>query len=596
MRLQNSTLLFLQKVDRLLSGKMCTVQEATDHQATAYTVRGRDIYIGTSYLAPKTSRDLIRLKGLNFHELAHVLLSPKKKPPIAISIGGLYGVLEDCRIESQLVQKFPSLTDYFIVTAVDIILSKSREAITLGLQAPEEARLENFFLLWGRIYLKKKLRDRVAQMLPYSTETNNKLMALVERFIVLNAEEIMEEGNEILTQIAKLTNWPIVHVHCNSEGGAMLPKSQRGTLADLAKGELTGIQLADSEDEDDDVDEDDDDHDWGDSDSDNEELKAGDLPKKHSDPDADEDDWDEADGDGGGGSSGEGSDEEHESELEKERARLAEEMDIVLESSEGRVYEQVSRELNEIYKESGSSELPSEMCVGEPSKVRPEMIQASVRLQRIFENMSHQQFRGYQGHQKSGSLDLRSLMQSGQTHSTAVFRRFQSYSRKSEPRVALCLDASGSMRGKDTLLASRAAWVILRAFKMNGVAPAMWLFGTHSRQVVYPNTILEASSYMNYFATGSSTLPATALEEAIKFIGTAYDRSILIVITDGSWHDTDRSEAIIRGYKGMSLQIGIGCLYKHGLRYEMEVNSVDSLLERLTTMAVRMQRELLFSN
>lgn len=128
---------------------------------------GNDIFINVNRVdKPQSPDGIATILGLNYHELAHVMLTPPNRQMIKDAYmphgrtGALakrtlhkmwdkaYGVLEDHRIETLLGAKYPSMQKYFAYAVLSQIVERT---------TPEELNLRHL-LTHGRHHLPKKVR------------------------------------------------------------------------------------------------------------------------------------------------------------------------------------------------------------------------------------------------------------------------------------------------------------------------------------------------------------------------------------------------------------------------------------------------------
>ncbi len=127
----------------------------------SYVNRQRSSVTGNAVAQYKLMDRLGELRGLNYHELAHCLFTPKRtsslvkmlleetqtttNSSVAAHLSKIYNILEDARIESLFVAKYPA-SQYFFTDAVMKYIAKNPSA-------------SSFLLMDGRKYLPLELRN-----------------------------------------------------------------------------------------------------------------------------------------------------------------------------------------------------------------------------------------------------------------------------------------------------------------------------------------------------------------------------------------------------------------------------------------------------
>lgn len=163
--------LTLQKTNRLLSGnEKITVTELSGASAMiAVTVpMHNSIWINYDRIkninGVKDVFDFFTVtKGLNYHELAHLLFTDFDDTNIKILINNRYPIqrlcqiinmLEDCRIENLFYALYPRVKNYFSYCAANLII---RETIKKSIKL--NALVEGYILTYGRKFLNNYSKD-----------------------------------------------------------------------------------------------------------------------------------------------------------------------------------------------------------------------------------------------------------------------------------------------------------------------------------------------------------------------------------------------------------------------------------------------------
>lgn len=167
--IRHSILQMLQKLDRILLGhtKLAVLPADDPTEAAGYTT-GDDIYINFAWLATKTDEDLVAILGLNYHELAHVIMTPRLKgkllkqispEPNPLGFPLTFNIMEDWRIETQFAAIYDTARDYFTITCKKLIIDDHQ----LRQRGPDE-EWSIHLMVMGRYYLDPALRIRYELM------------------------------------------------------------------------------------------------------------------------------------------------------------------------------------------------------------------------------------------------------------------------------------------------------------------------------------------------------------------------------------------------------------------------------------------------
>lgn len=109
-----------EQADRVLTGDPVIVNVVPDGPAPAWS-DGAAIYINLSEINAIDLETLTQVNGLNYHELAHHLYTPRKgtelvKWIIDNNYFQAFNILEDQRIETLLTGRYPSIAPYLTAT------------------------------------------------------------------------------------------------------------------------------------------------------------------------------------------------------------------------------------------------------------------------------------------------------------------------------------------------------------------------------------------------------------------------------------------------------------------------------------------------
>ena len=139
-----------EQADRVLSGDPVIVNVMPDGPAPAWS-DGQAIYFNLGEIEDMDLETLTQVNGLNYHELAHHLYSPRKGTELVKWImennyEQAFNILEDQRIETLLVGRYPSIAP-FLTATVARWLGSSQD--TNG----------NYVCIRGRRYLPVEIRQ-----------------------------------------------------------------------------------------------------------------------------------------------------------------------------------------------------------------------------------------------------------------------------------------------------------------------------------------------------------------------------------------------------------------------------------------------------
>lgn len=145
-----------EQADRVLTGDPVIVNVVPDGPAPAWS-DGASITLNASQIEDMDMETLTQVNGLNYHELAHHLYTPRRgtelvKWVMENDMMQSFNMLEDQRIETLLVARYPSIAPYLTATVARWLAS-----------TPEEAA-GNYILVRGRRYLPMDVRQGFRDM------------------------------------------------------------------------------------------------------------------------------------------------------------------------------------------------------------------------------------------------------------------------------------------------------------------------------------------------------------------------------------------------------------------------------------------------
>lgn len=147
-------------------------------------------------------------------------------------------------------------------------------------------------------------------------------------------------------------------------------------------------------------------------------------------------------------------------------------------------------------------------------------------------------------HQMQGRLNVRRVM-SAQPHIVDVFDKWDEGAEEAGGiEAVLLLDMSTSMRGI-MLSASKAMWAIKRAFDVLGIKTTVLGYSDEWTVLYRPGEKAEASTVRSYKVIGGTDARG-ALKTARRLLSEAKTANkVLVTITDGCWFSAPESDAIV---------------------------------------------------
>jgi len=139
-----------EQADRVLSGDPVTVNVALGGSAPAWS-DGASITFNAEYIEDMDLKSLTQVTGLNYHELAHHLYTPRRgttyvKAVLEEGLMQSFNILEDQRIETLLTARYPSIVPYLTATVARYLAQDMQDMAG------------NYLTIHGRRYLPVEIR------------------------------------------------------------------------------------------------------------------------------------------------------------------------------------------------------------------------------------------------------------------------------------------------------------------------------------------------------------------------------------------------------------------------------------------------------
>lgn len=573
------------KANRVLTGLpiTCVVVNEKNTEAPSYT-DGRTITFNQSVIGdPSTIEDIIRLTGLNLHEDAHVMFTPRDGLMVntirRMGMHKTFNVLEDQRIETLFTAMYPSSIPYFVSAVMRFCI------------AHEDAWESNYPLIHGRYYLPKDVRaefkrrfarqDLIPQFVSIIDEYRKMVLPLDQD----RALELVKQFHDLLMDMSQQgmePEDPFGHV-CGrpTEVTVGQPLGQQGQQEAADRSDAYDDAFNDEDDDEDDdsdpatgSDRNDDadpstnaqpDPDADEADGEDGEDGEGDATGTSGDKAEDDADTGKGDGDTSGGDADGDADasdgDDDDSDLQgaggtgagsnkpddnppmddDDFEKLMDDYAKAYEAMED-VQEDAADKQRSIVRGDGdiTTHLPngrySDRSIGGDD----------ARLVRAFskelERLRADSDPGWATHRASGRVNVRRAVQGAPL--TEIWDEWQEGNNDAtDIEAVIALDTSGSM-DSEIEMASRAMYVIKRALETVDASVTVLSFDYGARLVYSRDEKVSRTKYRLMKADGG-THAREAIIEAVRILNTSKrSNKLLIVITDGRWDDYGRTDEV----------------------------------------------------
>lgn len=485
------------KADRILVGEgvTCHVVENNEYQQqmpTGAWSDGENIYFNAKLIDEVNDYSITSLNGLNYHEVAHVLYSPRASSELVKwAKSNMYlkalNILEEGRIENLLTTKYPSTRRFLEATTLQYLLDVDRSEWA-----------DTYPIIVGRKYVDLELREIVGNMfvnnygLPIAVEITrivNSYRNLIFPSDYLIAQTLIERLGKIIA--------------------GNLPETKSKTCADRAqmgKGRPEGKR---------------------------EQTQLQDRAKKlaYQDPAL--------------SSEGQANELNQDNKLDTEytdqqKEMLKKKLDQIVNSKD--VKQDITNTRKGFTIGSHKVGLPTNKQFhyeGVSSEIRGIAKRFADELERLRVEADP----AWEQQTPSGKLNIGRAMKQDINGLDRVFDRWEFNSDNSDIEAVILLDRSGSMSKMKTVCES--AWAIKRAVERINGKVAIYTFN-HQSRLLYGSTEKTNPTNVKTLWSSGGTNPYDGLMEAERtFSATSAPTKLLFVLTDGEWSNYEDCDNVI---------------------------------------------------
>jgi hypothetical protein len=180
--------------------KPIDVRLSTEVDAPAWSSSDTIYFNSNKVSVPKTADDVIHVKGLGLHEIAHIMMTPSVGTKLGkrvkdAKLWRAFNALEDQRIEMWMVSRFSNVSDWLCATIANYLLDEVENYKTM------------FPLVHGRKYLPLELRNQVRAMF-VEQDKADEIGSLIDEYIQLNVmdHKTYDRAFEIIERYSELVN------------------------------------------------------------------------------------------------------------------------------------------------------------------------------------------------------------------------------------------------------------------------------------------------------------------------------------------------------------------------------------------------------
>lgn len=504
-------------------------------------------------------KSVTMLRGLNLHEDAHILYTPRTGSAIWQWVEETrhfqaFNALEDQRIETLLVGRYPSVTPWLTATMAKFLI--------------ETDQFDGAFpLLRGRRYLPVEIR-RAARLQYKRPEIVDDLSRVIDEYRTIifprdteRAKELIEEFWVLMMSDDANDDLPNPNGHGDRPVEGMPSSTSRPATE---KEQERDRDRADSMSEEDDDDDD---------------AESGSSPKGE-----DEDDEDDDEQDASGPQAGNDG-------LPQIRDMLNDILHDVIEENE-QVIDDLIRQISGLPRLSAADHSTKPEAL-EWSARAPlsETVQASRAFGRELERIRTTHDPSWARRVDAGRLVP--LRAAREDDPDTVYDMFKSGREDvTDIECVIALDISGSMDGQALTEAYQAMYALKRALDRVNADTTVLTFGSYSN-VLYDRDE-KADMSVRYAGTGGGTCPDHAIRYATRvFAESNRAVRIFIVITDGSWYNADTADDLILRMRQSGVVTSLAYITQYGGTLESRHNCESAVTVKNVFNIVKIAQDII---
>ena len=514
-----------QTADKIISGEDISVSVVRNPEMdTTATNNGREIVFNANLIEDLDTETIVSMNGTNYHELAHVLFSPRAGSSLGQYVVNnkmkrAFNMLEEGRIEKLLVAKYPATRLFLEATFLDYALKDS----------PDKWG-DMFPVSTGRRYLDYELRQMIADKFidSYGADMAQTVSRIVNDYAGLVFPTDFNRGMELIAEYSQL-----VGLDTEPQGQSPTPNGggdghNHNERNPLQKGRPASTKEQERL--------------QGKSDTSVGENLEGNTPINAEKS---------ANGLGGnepangvGGSTGEyrGEQKSYTNSDDDIAHALTERLKSI--HSDSRIRNEVSEVRKAI---TGNDEVRGTLKYGKYNEKEVDVSASNFarRFGTELERMVMNADPHWDRFLPSGKLNVTRTMTPDINAIGQMFDVWDTGNENTDIEAVILLDNSGSM-GYHMDEVCEKAWIIKRGIETIDGSVTVYNFHSYSEVLYDKKDKAKPRTFRNIYATGS-TNPMTALVEAERILTTT-DKHIkmLFIVTDGEWDNTAECDNIIK--------------------------------------------------
>ena len=518
-----------EQADRVLSGDPVIINVVEDGPAPAWS-DGASITFNANEIEDMDLETLTQVTGLNYHELAHHLYTPRRgttfmKWVVENDYMESANMLEDQRIETLLVARYPSIAPYLTAT------------IARWLSNTPEEGIGNYMLVRGRRYLPIEIRQAFRDMFAEPSLIPT-IADIVDQYRVLafprdydKAQELIKRWNDEVLRKLNLPKMPQGPNGCSSRdpvgkgrpepGKAQEKDAQRA--GGMGKAESTSVQAKPNP---------------------TSNTNKPPQPKTAQEALALREELQAEQGDKPSGmQAGEGHVESVGGIPNNIQEMLEDAIQTVLERKD--VQQDIKTKQKVIVGGDGKHEDALKQGRFDKTTVPAESMVLYRKFARELERLRDECEPMWHREEASGKLNVMRAVRGCEIDQ--AFDRWDEGSDGADVEAVIMVDRSGSMAGgRNDMHASVACWTIKRALEQIGAPVTVYAFDDKAELAYGRNELADRTRYKFIYGNGGTNPYSTLLAAEQLLMASRKKNKMLFMITDGAFDAQKNDEVIER--------------------------------------------------
>lgn len=503
-----------QRADRIISNREVSVSvikfpEGSEEAKVPCSNDGLDITINADLVKDIDNNTILNLKGLNYHELGHILFTPRAGSDLGRwvtenKVLKAFNLLEDNRTDNMLISRYPSTKPFLESNVAEYILNDP------------DTMASHFPTISGRNFLPVEIRQLVLDKFisEYGADLAREVSSVTNEYSTLVFPRDFDRAKELIMRMTNIIGKaPTKSPHDDRpvpRRGRPANGDEQDRLQDTHKKHEHGYPNP----------------------------KFDNTPKPSEGKDNKDNKPKNTDGDNGYGNT--------DTDTDTEADDLVSALNDLL--TKVKNDPSVKREVNETRK-SIVDNTDSRSVMGKigylPTNPSNEAVVYARKFANELERLVRDSDPKWDTHNASGRLNIDRTMNPDINAINELFDRWDMGNEATDIEAVILLDNSASMNGRLHRV-SEVGWILKRGIEKVEGSVSIFTFASESK-ILYERSERALPNTIRAIADGGNTDPTKALIEAKRLLATSTKPiKLLLIVTDGEWSNANICDDLIK--------------------------------------------------